>query len=275
MTILSSLPLDVLYLICVHCDSNSLTQLAATCQALSNPALEFLWNSLDSFATLIYTLPSDAWRHVEEAVDEDSMYTRKNLYIVRELTPSDFVRWHIYSRFIKSVGNPILSAQNLWIHRSAWDILERSMPGPLPNLQHVCYTHLDAIYPRYIEPISMFFGPALDELDVILYHGDLQEGEDHAPAIIRLIADLPHRSPNLRGLTFKHYKDREVVDDAMDGLVQQLDGLRSFCVSAAVRPRALLRLSSFTRVNAIHPARCDAERPRGADTCRIGFASST
>ena len=69
MMTLNSLPVDILCLICAHCDSDALKALATTCQTVSDPALRTLWCSLQSFGLLIYTLPPDAWRCVEEVAD--------------------------------------------------------------------------------------------------------------------------------------------------------------------------------------------------------------
>ncbi|KAI0770007.1 hypothetical protein C8Q74DRAFT_866049 [Fomes fomentarius] len=40
---------------------HSLLSLTVTCRALSEPALNRLWEKLPSFAPLVYTLPRDLW----------------------------------------------------------------------------------------------------------------------------------------------------------------------------------------------------------------------
>ncbi|KAI0714599.1 hypothetical protein C8Q76DRAFT_430477 [Earliella scabrosa] len=247
MMTLNSLPVDILCLICAHCDSDALKALATTCQTVSDPALRTLWCSLQSFGLLIYTLPPDAWRCVEEVADSQVQVERHTLYILRELTKADFVRWGMYSSFVKSVGEVVLEfVRAFYIDRSSWDVLERSIPSPLPNLRRVHYSHmfLNALHLRYVEPIQIFFGPALHELFIVLSQENMLQGEDHANAIIRLIEDLPRRSPNLTEYKFKGYTRSEGLDDAMYNLVRQRGKLRSFCVSFAIKPRTLLQLSS-------------------------------
>ncbi|KAI0801443.1 hypothetical protein C8Q74DRAFT_492540 [Fomes fomentarius] len=217
-SVLASLSSGILSTICSHCSQATLSSLSTICRSVSTTALQQLWAWLESFGSLIYTLPSDAWR----ATETDRAVT---LYVVRDLTPSDFTRFHFYAPFVDRVGirNRLLHRKHLVVDASAWDALHNCPLGHLPNL---CRASLS-----------------------------VDNNEDSYRAAARLISTLSGSSPNVTYFqlevlgTYEGEGTYGLVEDAIEGFVLRIKDATKFLVGVAIRPPGLWQLSTFASLH--------------------------
>ncbi|KAF7973289.1 hypothetical protein HWV62_15665 [Athelia sp. TMB] len=80
----------------VDVDTGSLFASALVCKAFLNPALDILWENLDSFVPLAKLLPCDLWE------ERDTLLADDTLRFHRPVTSDDFVAMMPYSRRVRS-----------------------------------------------------------------------------------------------------------------------------------------------------------------------------
>ncbi|KAI0801426.1 hypothetical protein C8Q74DRAFT_1365031 [Fomes fomentarius] len=199
----------ILSIICSHCSQATLLSLSTTCRSVSATALQRLWARLKSFESLIYTLPPDAWR----ATETDRAIT---LYVVRELTPSDFTRFHFYAPFIDRIGkrSRLLHRKDRVADASVWDALHKFPLGDLPNLRRVSLS--------------------------------IYDNADPNRAAARMLSTLSgSSSPNITHFRLDLVGTDGPVEDAIESFVLRIKDASKFCVRVAIRPPGLWQLSSF------------------------------
>ncbi|KAF5350445.1 hypothetical protein D9756_008581 [Leucocoprinus leucothites] len=241
---------DIQERICQHLaftDSlDALANLARTCSAFLDPALNALWHTIPSLEPLVKCLPEDAW-----AVRR-MLYRQSVLTLKRKTTPEDWERCKFYAHRIRRYG--IEDVDKLDSMKGAMQTDKTfylafkppsdpdcnknndltSAPAPLlalPNL-HACRLVPYTSYP--IPHYSPFLAPTLRSLDMRI-PSPICVGET---TIIGLLRTLPTACPDLRNLSLYgvdiglkirgacHYEATSRESEIDELLINTLRGLR-------------------------------------------------
>ncbi|KAI0352020.1 hypothetical protein OH77DRAFT_1429056 [Trametes cingulata] len=123
----------------------ALARLALVCRAVSEPALDALYQQVDDFTHLLCTI---------------ECYDRKTRMFRDTLTPTQWARFQTHAARVRALH---LSAIND-VHASVWIALTRLSPAAplLPRLARLTALTLDALSPCYM----MLFSPSLRDMEV-------------------------------------------------------------------------------------------------------------
>ncbi|RDX46746.1 hypothetical protein OH76DRAFT_1406586 [Lentinus brumalis] len=182
---------DLLTLMCTHCSSRSLINLATTCRALSEHASSQIWSTIPSFGTLAYTLPREVWVLKESGV----LTVRATLSFTRPIKFSDLARFRKYAPYVKIVNG---WGARFNLSPSAWDTLEDVLaPSCFPNL-HSIFKYESQ--PPMVEPMHIFLCNTLRNLSLKFAPSRLVLWEDPVPDparrwITNFFAGFPSYSP--------------------------------------------------------------------------------
>ncbi|KAF7373545.1 F-box domain-containing protein [Mycena sanguinolenta] len=189
----------------------TLAALAITCKALSEPALDALWEELRNFDCLLNLLPRDLF--VEFAWD-----------FARPIMPVDWTRPHFYASRVKKL---LISWESNRISQ-VMEILKAIGPfypsgGLLPNLRYLGFndqyeypcrdlTSLRILLHLQVKEVSLSFSPSIANLSFLsalpvmcphLTHVDLSfRGEEYCPEAAAVVSTLVPTLQALESLCF-------------------------------------------------------------------------
>ncbi|KAF8066591.1 hypothetical protein FPV67DRAFT_1197781 [Lyophyllum atratum] len=183
--------------------------LARTCRALHEPATDYLWSELDTFAPLVKCMPRDLWK-------EERSTTGPFLVFSRAIVPSDFRRFMEKSRRVKKLflheGPMYYVGTQHNITSTPDDIYEALSAATgsfalLPNLTSLALSQptSPAIYD--------FLGPSIIDFRLFIHLRGAHVSDLH----YSFIASLPRRYPRLRLLSVLD-APTPLISDALCGL---------------------------------------------------------
>ncbi|EMD41093.1 hypothetical protein CERSUDRAFT_111670 [Gelatoporia subvermispora B] len=165
-------------------DLAALAAMAGTCRALSDPALDVLWEEPSSIVDLIKCLPEETW---EIGVGE---HNRPRIVINEPLIPSDWARFGYYASRVRRLvifDNPP-SNQLLCEGSTLSTLTDHCLTTPL--LPHLQYLEIQCLWQSSWPHIRSFSGPELTA-----FHGMLDSLSKRGT--MSVLSNLAHVSPNL------------------------------------------------------------------------------
>ncbi|EMD37697.1 hypothetical protein CERSUDRAFT_114336, partial [Gelatoporia subvermispora B] len=187
----------MLILRCLQEDPDGLASLAVmarTCRALSEPALDVLWEKLGSFADLVRCFPRETW-------DGQSYYWSGHAIVVdriRPLIPSDWSRFSYHAPRVKYLT--LKMGRNDWVDPKTYEALLKYRLSffLFPRLCRLEVWDFEADYWQHLQP---FLGPSLEEFSLICRK---LIPTPSAQSMTSLLANTAHHAPNLTSLTIEH-----------------------------------------------------------------------
>ncbi|GLB40903.1 hypothetical protein LshimejAT787_0901180 [Lyophyllum shimeji] len=167
--------------------------MARTCRAFRDPANDYLWSEVDTFAPLVKCMPRDLWK-------EENRRTGPFLVFIRPIVSSDF------RNFMEKNPHKITSTpDDVYAALSA-----AAAAGDLTLLPNLTYLSL-------LEPTSpaiyTFLGPKLAEFNLFVFLRDRSAGSLHHA----FIASLPEHYSALRSLAILDAPG-QLISDVLRGL---------------------------------------------------------
>ncbi|KAL0960463.1 hypothetical protein HGRIS_005506 [Hohenbuehelia grisea] len=170
-------------------DLSSLANIALTCRALSEPALDRLWSELYGLCPLLRLFPEDAWeRHAEAGYMRFANFTNEFVFL-RELQEGDWTRFNHYAKKVRvqNISFPTSASRTPSAYlEPALRVLSRHGPtsGLLPQL-HSLKWDCNALWEMHY--FSLFVSPTITALDFTLRQVSITDGEtclrDFLPSI--------------------------------------------------------------------------------------------
>ncbi|KAK7038099.1 hypothetical protein R3P38DRAFT_536732 [Favolaschia claudopus] len=218
-----------------------LYNLALTCKAFSEIALDELWSDVDDFMALVYLLPAELWHGTNSDASECCM--------TRETVPSDWTRFLVHARRVKA-----LTYQTLWEYRikaikPPWNtevfksntVLQHlhqqcPLPNLLPRLRALIWRIVDT------EILPLFICPSLQSLSF--------GSTVHRPATLEVMEASAHLLTSLDLQDYDpdmHDVSPELVNRACT-LIKRMERLRSFQTTFAIRSDAMAHLARLPKL---------------------------
>ncbi|KIM90987.1 hypothetical protein PILCRDRAFT_1215 [Piloderma croceum F 1598] len=164
-----------------YTDYQTFFALALVCRNFLEPALDALWREQGSFAQLIQTLPTDAWR-VSGGV----------LSITRPLVASDWERFYFYAKRMTYVTVWLSDLRRPRLDPDVYPTIVLSH-RPLPLLDNLRQLHCHGANIRMWN-VTPFLGPKLTRFSMIFPRGTI------AFETTSVLASLPIHTPSLQDL---------------------------------------------------------------------------
>ncbi|KAI1791017.1 hypothetical protein LXA43DRAFT_1014102 [Ganoderma leucocontextum] len=208
---ISIFPPQVLTLICCFCDTADLRNLATTSRALSSAALQKIWHTLPSFASFVYTLPSDAWTYTDSEGAHLKWYLceSRTFILTRELVASDFSRFRAYSPLVRMISEPWFPRRRGSLSASIWNSFEQHCVEHLPNLHTLICRERSFEGICFADPFHIFLGPSMCSFDLSIHGGKderpcffdptvARREKDGVIPLLELLTHLRQHCPDIR-----------------------------------------------------------------------------
>ncbi|KAK7042761.1 hypothetical protein R3P38DRAFT_2892103 [Favolaschia claudopus] len=156
--------------------SHALSQLAATCQHFSEPALDALWRKQTSFAPLLGCFGDRC-----SPIEENLLFNP--FEVTGIILPKDWDRVLFYTSRIKFLDIPQAGNGLSW---EVFELLSTSVPFKflMPNLQHLSWNPGEVAWFPFIR---LFLGPRITSIEITL---------DQKPSRLALLPFIAHKYRN-------------------------------------------------------------------------------
>ncbi|KAG1728906.1 hypothetical protein EDB19DRAFT_1745184 [Suillus lakei] len=213
-------------------NTSDLARLARTCRYFMECALDTLWRTQHSLSPLIMCLPKGTWE----------IHSSNILYLTRPPTESEWARFDVYSRRVKSFSYP-KQTKMIRLHEDALPFLfaDRSPQSLFPSLSSLDYSILSCSSSNF-SLIRGFLSPKLTKLTFTLPRKMCPEG------ICGVLEDLPRKATRLENLTISSFFP--VTSFEFNVSTCGLPDLRRFVVSSSIRisAQSMLNIASLRYV---------------------------
>ncbi|KAG2074379.1 hypothetical protein BDR04DRAFT_1048610 [Suillus decipiens] len=213
-------------------NTSSLARLARTCRCFMECALDTLWRTQHSLSPLIMCLPRGTWE----------IHSGNILYLMRTPTESEWARFDMYSRRVKSFSYP-KPAKMTRLHEDALPLIfaERPPLSLFPSLSSLDFSILSCNSSNFTL-IRDFLSPKLTNLSFTLPRKMGPQG------ICGVLEDLPQKATHLENLTISSFFP--VTSFELNISTRGLPDLRRLVVSSSIRisAQSVLNIASLRHV---------------------------
>ncbi|KAG0695073.1 hypothetical protein DFH29DRAFT_814543 [Suillus ampliporus] len=210
-------------------NTSDLARLARTCRSFMECALDTLWRTQHSLSPLIMCLPRSTWE----------IHCSNILYLTRPPTESEWTRFDVYSRRVKSFSYP-KQTNMIRLHEDALPLLlaERHPQSLFPSLSSLDFSILSCSSSNF-PLIKGFLSPKLTNLTFTLPRKMCPQG------IYGVLEDLPRKATHLESVAISSFFP--VTSCELNVLTHELPHLRRLVVSNAIRISAenMLNIASL------------------------------
>lgn len=213
-------------------NASGLARLARTCRCFMECALDTLWRTQRSLSPLIMCLPRGTWE----------IHSSNLLYLTRPPTESEWARFDVYSRRVKSFSYP-KQTKMIRLHEDTLPLLfaERPPQSLFPSLSSLDFSILSCSSPNFAL-IRDFLSPKLTNLAFTLPRKMCPQG------ICGVLEDLPRKATHLESLTITSFFP--VAPFELNISTYGLPDLRRLVVSSSIRisAQSVLNIASLRHV---------------------------
>lgn len=236
-------------------NTSSLARLARTCRCFMECALDTLWRTQHSLSPLIMCLPRGTWE----------IHSSNILYLTRPPVESEWARFDVYSRRVKSFSYP-KQTKMIRLHEDALPLLfaERSPQSLFPSLSSLDFSILSCSSSNFVL-IRDFLSPKLTNLTFTLPRKMCPQG------VCGVLEDLSRKAPCLQNLTISSFFPE--TSFTLDISIHELPDLRRLVVSSSIRisAQSVLNIASLRylqelALNLLPDFDADALRDRANNT---------
>ncbi|KAG1830441.1 hypothetical protein EV424DRAFT_1535134 [Suillus variegatus] len=211
-------------------NTSGLAKLARTCRCFMECALDTLWRTQHSLNPLIMCLPRGIWE----------IHPSNVLYLTRSPTESEWARFDVYSRRVKSFSYP-KQTKMIGLHEDALPLLfsERSPQSLFPSLSSLDFSILSCNSSSLIRD---FLSPKLTNLAFTLPRKICPQD------ICGILEDLPRKATRLENLAISSFFP--VTSFELNIPAHGLPDLRRLVVSSSIRisAQSVLNIASLRYV---------------------------
>ncbi|KAG2138423.1 uncharacterized protein EDB93DRAFT_723617 [Suillus bovinus] len=213
-------------------DTSSLARLARTCRCFMECALDTLWRTQHSLSPLIMCLPKGTWE----------IRSSNILYLTRPPAESEWARFDVYSRRVKSFSYP-KQTRMIRLHEDALPLLfsERPPQSLFPSLSSLDFSILSCSSSNFTL-IRDFLSPKLTNLAFTLPRKMCPQD------ICCVLKDLTRKATQLENLAISSFFP--VVTFELNISTHELPDLRRLVVSNSIRisAQSVLNIASLCHV---------------------------
>ncbi|EIW83491.1 hypothetical protein CONPUDRAFT_143369 [Coniophora puteana RWD-64-598 SS2] len=254
-------------------DKPTLCSLARTCRSLGEPALDALWEQIQTITPLFLSLPKDVFTTDRKTIVWGTRIANGHPHIdmtyrlAREITPTEWITFCKYAARVKVVthtpddkhedksSNPAaLWADEYAATRLLLDTMERlatETPSPLfPRLQELQWRNFDVFTYPFLRAVA---SPSLSSLSLeggpFMNIGNEAEDENllatKRAEAFEVVADLGTLFPRMESFTWWNYDGQSTPTSALSRALCHWQHLRHLNVGIPLTDTALAHLSQL------------------------------